>query len=206
MPLVGEAVTLAGPIKGVTLDVATARGAVHGSGEVVFRRWNGWTLAGTWVPPVSFLRRHERAGYRITRLLTPLPADGVSIDPRGCCSILARLDVPGFGTTPVLERVGRILGTRCPLRLQLLANFAYHVGKRAKFGSIHSVVGFRRALRTSLADADEWSSSLSCRCLRPPKAHGSCLVQCSSVYASSGCWRSRLQGSRWPEWPSGFSA
>ena len=52
MPLLGEAVPLAGPIKGVTLDVATARGAVHSSGEVVFRRWNGWTLAEHLGPPV----------------------------------------------------------------------------------------------------------------------------------------------------------
>ena len=44
MPLLGETL-LAGPIKGVTLDVATARGAVHGSGEVVFRRWYGFILA-----------------------------------------------------------------------------------------------------------------------------------------------------------------
>jgi len=51
VPLLGEAVTLAGPIKGVTLDVATARGAVHGSGEVVFRRWSSTDLArGTGVP------------------------------------------------------------------------------------------------------------------------------------------------------------
>ena len=44
MPLLGETL-LAGPIKGVTLDVATARGAVHGSGEVVFRGWYGFILA-----------------------------------------------------------------------------------------------------------------------------------------------------------------
>ena len=44
MPLLGETL-LAGPIKGVTLDVATARGAVHGSGEVVFRRWRSTVLA-----------------------------------------------------------------------------------------------------------------------------------------------------------------
>ena len=36
MPLLGETL-LAGPIKGVTLDVATARFSVHGSREVVFR-------------------------------------------------------------------------------------------------------------------------------------------------------------------------
>src|SRR6266487_553277 len=51
MPLLGEAVTLAGPIKGVTLNVATARGAVHSSGEVVFRGCDGRTLAvleGPW--------------------------------------------------------------------------------------------------------------------------------------------------------------
>ncbi len=47
MPLLGEAVTLAGPIKGVTLDVATARFSVHGSREVVFRRWHGFNLAMT---------------------------------------------------------------------------------------------------------------------------------------------------------------
>ena len=44
MPLLSEKF-LAGPTKGVTLDVATARGAVHGSGEVVFRGWYGITLA-----------------------------------------------------------------------------------------------------------------------------------------------------------------
>jgi len=56
VPLLGEAVTLAGPIKGVTLDVATARGAVHGSGEVVFRRCNGITLADSWGPPAFLCR------------------------------------------------------------------------------------------------------------------------------------------------------
>src|SRR6266576_1179980 len=54
MPLLGEAVTLAGPIKGVTLNVATARGAVHSSGEVVFRRWPYSTLAMTWGPSLFF--------------------------------------------------------------------------------------------------------------------------------------------------------
>src|SRR6266571_792003 len=53
MPLLGETL-LAGPIKGVTLDVATARFSVHGSREVVFRRWNGWTLAEYLGPPVFF--------------------------------------------------------------------------------------------------------------------------------------------------------
>jgi len=47
VPLLGEAVTLAGPIKGVTLNVATARFSVHGSREVVFRRWHGFNLAMT---------------------------------------------------------------------------------------------------------------------------------------------------------------
>src|SRR5258708_3069270 len=54
MPLLGEAVTLAGPIKGVTLDVATARSAVHSSGEVVFRGWTYSTLAMMWGPSLFF--------------------------------------------------------------------------------------------------------------------------------------------------------
>jgi len=37
----------------VTLDVATARFSVHGSREVVFRRWYGWTLAEYLGPHVS---------------------------------------------------------------------------------------------------------------------------------------------------------
>jgi len=52
VPLLGEAVTLAGPNKGVTLNVATARFSVHSSREVVFRRWHGWTLAEHLGPPV----------------------------------------------------------------------------------------------------------------------------------------------------------
>jgi len=48
VPLLGEAVTLAGPIKGVTLNVATARFSVHGSREVVFRRGNVSNLAAMW--------------------------------------------------------------------------------------------------------------------------------------------------------------
>src|SRR6266480_1497529 len=73
MPLLGEAVTLAGPIKGVTLNVATARGAVHSSGEVVFRRWNGFNLAMAQGPPSVFLvvRFKEGSGWaRISPNLT----------------------------------------------------------------------------------------------------------------------------------------
>ena len=54
MPLLGEAVTLAGPIKGVTLNVATARFSVHSSREVVFRRWNFTGLAMAWGPSPFF--------------------------------------------------------------------------------------------------------------------------------------------------------
>lgn len=42
---------LAGPTKGVTLDVAAARFSVHGSGEVVFRGRHSFHLALMQGPP-----------------------------------------------------------------------------------------------------------------------------------------------------------
>src|SRR2546421_11323224 len=51
MPLLRRGRKLAGPIKGVTLDVATARFSVHGSREVVFRRRDSAGLGRRGAPP-----------------------------------------------------------------------------------------------------------------------------------------------------------
>src|SRR5258706_9221412 len=109
MPLLGEAVTLAGPIKGVTLDVATARSAVHSSGEVVFRGWPYSTLAMTWGPSLFFEVAGRTAWIRIDLLSL---IDGVS-----ACSWLPFQWQPEFFSLfkngRYLASLTRVIGMAC---------------------------------------------------------------------------------------------
>ena len=153
----------------MTLYVATARGAVHGSREVVFRRWNGWTLAEYLGPPV-FSEAHERTGFRTTRLLVALRLNSAPFSVDGRCSLLSRVDVhlPCFAAA--LERIGCVRYSGCTLRLQFPADLADNIRERPKLSCIYPPVGIGSAIPAPLADADEWVGRTNCGWVRSSQA------------------------------------